>query len=725
MNITVPIYVEQKHLDGEQTQFRLRPLFFSSPEASDARLNRATSKLALELRKELGRLGKSMRHEELAAFNYCPSFQQFNVQCLVHLKQGSLSVQQLAVSFEHLDRRIAFFPALPDLWFEVQRGQDVQSRASQAMTEYCQAELRRDAESFESLKRLTNKEHCWITTIEIDLQPKQKIPEKSEVRLASLFASQPMDGESELDRVGRCLNWLYPDDLDRIICRESELEELNRILTSTDNRPVLIVGERQVGKTALIHEFVYQQVMKRKKVYQSRKNVWLLSPQRLVSGMVYVGQWEERLHAILKVAAKKNLTLYFDDLLGLFLAGISANNKLSMAEVLRPILEQRKVRVLGEITPEAFRVLQERDRGFADMFHILPLSQPDDGANLRIVIETARQLESHHRCRFALEVIPAVLDLQRRYVREAAFPGKAATFMRQLAIKYQKKEITRETVLKEFHQKSGMDINFLDTNSRLKHEEIVQALSSGVIGQDGAVETAASVVTIAKARLNDTGRPLAALLFVGPTGVGKTQCAKTLAAYLFGDEERLVRFDMNEFVSQHAVNRLVGTFNQPDGLLTTAIRQQPFSVVLLDEIEKADPSVFDLLLQVMGEGRLTDAHGRTVDFSNAIIILTSNLGVKDAMNRMGFLDEESDEQSIYTDASEKFFRPEFVNRLDRIVPFSRLKHDDVLQISRLLIEKVFHREGLIRRKCVLDIHDEALERVVSKGFHPQLGARAV
>jgi hypothetical protein len=213
------------------------------------------------------------------------------------------------------------------------------------------------------------------------------------------------------------------------------------------------------------------------------------------------------------------------------------------------------------------------------------------------------------------------------------------------------------------------------------------------------------------------------MLFLGPTGVGKTETAKALARYLFGDAAKLLRFDMNEYLTPGSAARLVGTFDQPEGLLTAAVRRQPFAVILLDEIEKAHPEVFDLLLQVLGEGRLTDALGRLADFSNAIVILTSNLGVREAEAHVGF--SGSAGTDAYVRAAERFFRPEFFNRLDRIVPFARLSRDDVGHIAEQLMQDVLQREGLVRRKCVLRVEAAALERVVDQGYDPQLGARAL
>jgi hypothetical protein len=255
--------------------------------------------------------------------------------------------------------------------------------------------------------------------------------------------------------------------------------------------------------------------------------------------------------------------------------------------------------------------------------------------------------------------------------------------------------------------------------------ELREQLSASVIGQPKAVEACADAMITARARLNDPDRPLACFLFLGPTGVGKTQCAKSLARALFGSDERMIRFDMNEFINYDAVARLVGTFDKPEGLLTSAIRRQPFSVILLDEIEKAHRDTFNLLLQVMGEGRLTDAIGRTADFTNAIVILTSNLGAKEAAANLGFGNQRTNDASIYTQAAEKFFSPEFFNRLDRIVPFNRLNREAITEIAHAQIWHLLRREGLMRRRGVLRLDDLALERIIDAGFHPQLGARAL
>jgi hypothetical protein len=359
------------------------------------------------------------------------------------------------------------------------------------------------------------------------------------------------------------------------------------------------------------------------------------------------------------------------------------------------------------------------------MFHIIHVEETDEPTTLRILLASQRLLETRHECRFDLDVLPTALDLSRRYLRDAAMPGKAAGFLSSLAVKFQTKEIHRSNVLEDFHATSGLDVSMLDTRARLRRKEIIEALSKDIIGQPQALEAMADVVTIAKARLNDPARPLGSLLFLGPTGVGKTQSAKALAKYLFGDASRLVRFDMNEFVTAESAARLAGVFDRPEGLLTSEVRRQPFSVILLDEIEKAHRDVFDLLLQVLGEGRLTDGLGRTADFTNTVIILTSNLGTRQAAERVGFDQSSAGEAAMYVKAVEDFFRPEFFNRLDRIVPFNRLERGELARIAEMTIHDVLAREGLVRRRCALQIAPEAMDWVIERGHHPLLGARAM
>src|SRR6185312_9196832 len=334
-------------------------------------------------------------------------------------------------------------------------------------------------------------------------------------------------------------------------------------------------------------------------------------------------------------------------------------------------------------------------------------------------------------CRFGLEVVPTAYELYRRFSSDAAFPGKAAGFLRRLAIRvapWRNSEIGRSFALGEFQSASGLQIALIDERRTLERKNIVESLGNGLVGQEHVIEAFADIVLTLKARLNDPRRPLASFLMLGPTGVGKTQAAKIFSQYIFGSSERLLRFDMNEYVDGHRVARLTGTPEEPDGLLTAAIRRQPFSVVLFDEIEKAAPEVFDMLLAVLDEGRLTDSRGREEDFRQSVILLTSNLGVREASSKLGFNVESGSSEmndAIYVSAAEKFFRPEFFNRLDRIIPFRTLERKHLEGIAWQLVRDMFARDGLQRRDGLLNISKDAMERLVQLGHHPQLGARAL
>lgn len=728
MNITIPIYIQKHSQQGNEPPLHiLRPLFHQHQhlEARGEDLNRAMTKLAQKIRQECGELGTGMRHDSLAKYGFSPDLEDHFYKFSFEMANRTAESNLLVVAFECMGRKIAFTPSVPDLWFDIHRGETLASRATEVLRQHFREKEKKHGKGALTPEALSIQGKAWVTTLDISIQPPSVAKSPKVNLMAMLGAVEKMNGATELEKTGRCLDYLYPDDLHRVIFREAEVAELTTLLQGRDQRPVLLIGQRLAGKTAILHEYVYRTVEQRRDKFSAKNKMWLLSPQRLISGMSRLGQWENRLLAILKEVKKQKHILYFDDLLGLYQAGQSAGSSLSVADVLKPYVEKRTVRIVGEITPEAFRVLQERDRGFADSFHLLTVKEPDEDKTFRILLHLMRQLERQHRCAFATDVFPTIMDLQRRYVRDAAFPGKAAVFLQQLAVKFRNEQVTREDVLKQFQAKSGLALTFLNDNVKLQRREAIEAIGKEVIGQDAAIEACADVIALAKARLNDTQRPLASFLFLGPTGVGKTQCAKSFASYLFGDAEKILRFDMNEYASGYAAAQLVGTFHQPEGLLTSAVRRQPFSIVLLDEIEKAHPDVFNLLLQVMGDGRLTDALGRTVDFTNVILILTSNLGVREAGKNLGFRSAESQESHIYVQAAEKFFKPEFFNRLDRIVPFERLTRADVNRIAQGLIQNIFAREGLVRRKCILQVDDQAMESIVDAGYNPQLGARAL
>ena len=728
MLLSIPVLAtENKQPNQPAPIVVVRPLFALQTVEQGNSLQRALAKLNQNLRESYDEIGKNPRHDSLAWMAFSPLLSSKLLQFRLFLSSQTFDCKYLFVQFDAFGKRIAYTPNVLRLWFEIERGEDLQSRAVEVLTEHFKILERRDGKNSQNPTAFSYTSKAFVTTLDLNLSLPQKY-QKPENNLLAMFGGGgggKMDGARELRRVGRCLDSLYPNDLERAVGRDAETRELTKLLESRDKRPVIIIGKSQAGKTNLLHEYVFGQAARRKQTRAGERLVWLVSPPRLISGMSFVGQWENRLTAILKEAKLREHLLYFDDLLGLFLAGVSAGSDLNVAQVLKPYLERRNVRAVAKITPEAWRVVQEKDRSFAELFHVFRLSETGDDKTLKITLAARRELESQFNCRFEMDALPTALDLQRRYNREASFPGKAASFLRQIANKFQDKSISRDDVLREYEAKSGMRVAFLDDRSKLEKSEIIAKIAEGVIGQKAAVEAAADVISIAKSRLNDSHRPLASFLFLGATGVGKTEAAKQIAAYLYGAGEKLLRFDMNEFVSSFDVARLVGTFDQPEGLLTAAIRREPFAVVLLDEIEKAHSDVFNLLLQVLGDGRLTDAHGRTADFSNAIIVLTSNLGAREANVKLGFRETNETNQSVYRQAAQKFFRPEFFNRLDRIVPFENLRREDVERIARIQMQKVFARDGFIRRNCRLELEPTAIQKIVDEGYDPQSGARAL
>jgi len=724
---SIPIFIDERSSGATRPPaYIVRPLFQTEPVQRAEKLSRALTRLSNDLHQLLHDLGHDPRHDELARWSFSPLLDETTVELRMELASGSQRRNFFLAGYAALGRKLYFTPTIPELQFEVLPNQTLADRALAVLTRHFR-DLERDSGAVD-LDEFALMGKARLTTMEIVVNPAALAKKAKKPTRAALFGGEEAkDGEVELRKTGRRLNAMYPDDLDRAVGREREVEELARLLAASDRRPVLLVGPRKVGKTTILHELAWQLAARKKERFGGGRDLWLVSPMRLISGMSYLGEWENRVLAILEHAKNKDRVLYFDDLPGLFTAGMNAASDLNVAQVLRPWLEKRSVRVIAEITPEAWRVLRERDRAFADLFHVIPVNEPPEAETLRVLINVGRQLEETHRCEFDLEIVPAAYELHRRHATDAAFPGKAAGFLKRLAVRFAGNRVDRLQALHEFHLQSGLQIAMLDDRTTLERKEIVERLRKGVAGQDHALDAFADVLVALKARLNDPRRPLATMLLLGPTGVGKTQAAKTLAGYLFGSGERLLRFDMNEYVDGAAATRLTGSPHEPEGLLTSAVRRQPFCVVLFDEIEKAAPEVFDLLLAMLDEGRLTDALGRVTDFTQTVILLTSNLGARESRSRLGFNSQAGldADDSIYVSAAEKFFRPEFFNRLDRILPFRALERAQLEGVARQLIAGLLAREGLRRRNGLLNVTPKAMTRLVELGHHPQLGARAL
>ncbi len=735
ISLTIPVISEKISRDGKPAGYKVTPLFHGigrhgegGPTSFNEREDRALNQLSQEIRKTLNGMAVEMNHSQFARWGFSPDAEMKHLKLEIPLRKQTIRGSFVMVVIPSMGRKIVVLPNIPSLSFDLERGETLEVRAIEILTAFFR-KLEKDRGEPINADDFTSEDFARLTHLEFDIRTRQRYQKGDANRFAMLGGSEEMSGTAELERVGRCLNRLFPNDLNRAILREKEVADLNQHFSNDKAiaKPLALVGPGLVGKTAVIHEFLYRRLDRDEK--PSKREVWLLSPQRLISGMSYVGQWEERAHAIFKEAAKRKHILLFTDLPGLFQAGKSRDSDLTVGHLLKAYLEEDSVQIMAEVTPEAWRKLREIDRGFAEFFRVLHVREPNENDTLRVMIRSLQSLEARTKVQFEPEVLPTVVQLQRRFVRTRAFPGKGVEMLQQLANQAKAHgpgtRVENSDVYRFFQNKTGVSDEFLSCQSAALPAVIQGHFESWIKGQPEATRAMTETVLTCAKQLNDPNRPMASLLFLGPTGVGKTECAKSLASYFFGTADRLLRFDMNEFVGGDAVGRLIGTWLRPQGLLTGGIRRQPYSVLLLDEIEKAHASVFDLLLQLLGDGRLTDAQGQTADFGNCIVVMTSNLGARAARHQLGFGGGTRDESAVYTEAAEKFFRPELFNRLDRIVPFHELTRDHIQSLVESLSRKALSRQGITGRRLSLTVDPGVHKKLADLGFNPEYGARAL
>jgi ATP-dependent Clp protease ATP-binding subunit ClpC len=501
--------------------------------------------------------------------------------------------------------------------------------------------------------------------------------------------------------------------------------ELSRALTGDRRAAVALVGEPGVGKTALLHRAL------RASPAEERPRVYATSGARLIAGMSGRGQWEERMRRVLDAVSETGATLYFDDLADLFTR--RGKGSIDLAGALKPYLDAERARILGELRPRDVERCEAAHVGVFHAFRRLAVPALDE-EETRLALDARRAWDEARRDDDPRPVpepsaLSPLVSLLERFGHAARFPGPAVKLYDELRASRAPGEapsLTASDVYEAFSLRTGIPSFLLREDHALVLEEIVDALQGRVVGQADAVRLVAETLCVVKAGLAPRGRPLASFLFAGPTGVGKTEVARALAGFLFGDEQRMIRLDMSEYMDAWAAERLIhGSGGREEGVLTRQIKRQPFSVILLDEIEKAHPAVFDLLLQVLGEGRLTDARGDTASFENAIVILTSNLGATDARSGIGFGDTQRGAGEVYARAVEERFRPEFVARLDRVVVFHPLEAAHAASIARLAIARAARRRGFVDRAIELDVDDRAVAALAARGHSEADGARAL
>ncbi|HUH05440.1 MAG TPA: AAA family ATPase [Kofleriaceae bacterium] len=483
---------------------------------------------------------------------------------------------------------------------------------------------------------------------------------------------------------------------------------------------IVVVGPAGVGKSTFVRRLAFHLLARRRgKLGEGRRNVqlWSTSADRLVAGMVYLGMWQDRILRLVEELSHEGDYLYVDRLPGIL---TPQSDGATIADLLAPAIEAGEISVIAECDERELTRSRQRFPGLIDQFRVIRLAEPP-AATLAPVME--RYLR---RVSAPFTVHPSsyrrALGHLGAFRRDLAFPGKAFQFFEWLA-RDTHLGVTAGTVFpsemsEAFSRYSGLPVELISDDLPMAAAAIADRLASRVIGQDEACGTCGRVLGRFKAGLDDPDRPVANLLFAGPTGVGKTELAKQLAAYLFGASDRLIRLDMSEYMLPGSSGRLLDVGAGVTSL-AEQVRRQPLCVVLLDEIEKAHPEIFDLLLGILGEGRLTDSGGRLVDFRMAVIVMTSNLGARTTAPA-GFGDRASDD---YLRAITRHFRPEFFHRIDHVIPFRPLGRAQVEAIVDLEIARVRQRVGLTQRKIRLRLTDGGRARLALLGYEPTMGAR--
>jgi ATP-dependent Clp protease ATP-binding subunit ClpC len=586
--------------------------------------------------------------------------------------------------------------------------------------------------------------------------------------------------------------------LDPVIGREKEIERVMQVLSRrTKNNPVLI-GDPGVGKTAIVEGLATKIVKGDVPETLKGKQIYTLDLGALVAGSRYRGDFEERLKKVLKeIKTRGDIVLFIDELHTLVGAG-AAEGAIDAASILKPMLARGELQTIGATTRDEYRKHLEKDAALERRFQPIYVDQPTVAHTIEILKGLRERYEAHHRVSFTDDALVAAANLSDRYISDRYLPDKAIDLIDEAGSRMRIRRMTAPPSVREMDERiaevrmkkeSAIDAQDFERAARLRdderhlleekanrerewksgemdilsevdEEEIAEVLAAWtgipvyklteeetekllrmedelhkrIVNQVEAVTAVSKAIRRTRAGLKDPKRPSGSFIFLGPSGVGKTELSKTLAEFLFGDEDALIQLDMSEYMEKHTVSRLIGSppgyvGYEEGGQLTEAVRRKPFSVVLFDEIEKAHPDVFNTLLQILEDGRLTDAQGHTVDFKNTVIIMTSNLGTRDIQKGpgVGFAANANEEMTYekmkdrVTDELKRSFRPEFLNRIDEVIVFHSLSREHVKEIVDLMMKRV--REQLKAKDVEIVLTDDAKNLLAEKGYDASLGAR--